>query len=174
MPEIDATPFGNFRYELVFTENLLKSDGKNPGAKRDLAGGAFAECTGFEATMEPKVIKEGGANYGAHQRAGVVSFATVILRRGMTLNRDLWQWFHQVTFGGAFTHRMDVEIRHLDLDGKTVIRTWKLHRALPVKFKSADLNAKGAEIAVEELHLVHEGLQLAAPASPPPAATPAR
>ncbi len=160
MPESDATPYGNFRYELVFTENRLKSDG-NTNATRDLAGGAFAECTGFEATMEPKVIKEGGLNYGAHQRVGPVTFATVILRRGMTLNRDLWHWFHQVTLGGSYTHRMDVQIRHLDLDGKTVIRTWKLNRALPVKFKSSDLNAKGAEIAVEELHLVHEGLQLA-------------
>jgi phage tail-like protein len=41
------------------------------------------------------------------------------------------------------------------------VRTWHLDRALPVKFKSSDLNARGAEIAIEELHLVHEGLKLA-------------
>lgn len=159
MPESDTSPFGNFRYELVFTENRLQSFG-NANSSRNIADGAFAECTGLEATMEPKVIKEGGRNYGTHQRVGTVSFATVILRRGMTLNRDLWSWFHQVTLAGAYTHRMDVDIRHLDLDGQTVIRTWHLDRALPVKFKSSDLNAKGAEIAIEELHLVHEGLQL--------------
>lgn len=159
MPESDAFPSGNFRYELVFTENRLQSGG-NANSVQDIAGGAFAECTGLEATMEPKVIKEGGNNYGAHQRVGTVSFATVILRRGMTLNKDLWEWFHLVSLAGSYTHRMDIDIRHLDLDGKTVIRTWHLDRALPVKFKSSDLNAKGAEIAVEELHLVHEGLQL--------------
>lgn len=160
MPENDQIPVGGFRYELLFTENRLKKDGGANNTKA-VAGGAFAECTGLEATMEPKVIREGGLNYGAHQRVGSVSFATVILRRGMTLNRDLWQWFHQVTLLGSYTHRMDVSIRHLDFDGTTVVRTWHLDRALPVKFKTSDLNAKGAEIAVEELHLVHEGLKLA-------------
>jgi phage tail-like protein len=161
MPESDpkTAPIGNFQYQLVFTENRLKSSGGSDGEKA-VAEGAFAECTGLEATMEPKVIKEGGQNYGSHQRVGTVSFSTVILRRGMTLNTDLWKWFHEVTLKGSFTHRMDVEIRHLDFFTQKVVRTWKLNRALPVKFKSSDLAAKGAEIAVEELHLVHEGLQL--------------
>jgi phage tail-like protein len=35
---------------------------------------------------------------------------------------------------------------------------WQLARAMPIKFKFADLNAKGTEIGIEELHLVHEGL----------------
>jgi phage tail-like protein len=159
MPEADSSPVGNFRYELVFTENRLKT-GANPNSTKPIAGGAFAECSGLEATMEPRVIKEGGLNYGAHQRVGTVSFATVILRRGMTQNSDLWEWFSQLTLRGSYTHRMDVAIRHLDVDGRTVIRTWHLDRALPVKFKSSDLNAKSAEVAIEELHLVHEGLQL--------------
>jgi phage tail-like protein len=40
------------------------------------------------------------------------------------------------------------------------VHTWGLKRALPVKFKTADLNARGTDIGVEELHLAHEGLQL--------------
>lgn len=159
MPEVDAIPVGNFQFELVFTENRLQT-GQRPNGAPPIAGGAFAECTGLEATMEPKVIREGGLNYGAHQRVGAVTFATVILRRGMTFNTDLWQWFQQVTLTGAYTHRMDVAIRHLDLDRKTVVRTWQLDHAMPVKFKTADLSARSGEIAIEELHLVHEGLKL--------------
>lgn len=159
MPELEATPVGAFRYELVFTENRLQSG--QGGAPASVAGGAFAECSGLEATMEPRTIREGGVNYGAHQRAGPVTFATVILRRGMTSNRDLWDWFQQATLRGAYTHRLDVAIVHLDLDGRTQIRTWRLNRALPVKFRSSDLSARSAEIAIEELHLVHEGLTLA-------------
>jgi phage tail-like protein len=159
MPEVDAIPVGAFRYEVIFSNHPLQP-GPNDRGERPVAGGAFAECTGLEATMEPKVIREGGLNYGAHQRAGAVTFATVILRRGMTLNRDLWDWFQDATLRGAFTHRLDVTIRHLDFDGQTVVRTWQLDRALPVKFKSADLQARSHEIAIEELHLVHEGLRL--------------
>lgn len=160
MPEVDSIPIGTFRYELRFNGHPLQSSG-GTGGEQAVAGGAFAECTGLEATMEPKTIREGGMNYGVHQRVGPVTFATVVLRRGMTLNRDLWAWFHQVTLNGGYTHRLDVEIVHLDLDGRTPVRTWRLDRALPVKFKSSDLNARGAEIAIEELHLVHEGLKFA-------------
>lgn len=156
MAEVDQIPVGSFRFELTFKENALKPAGS---AERAIAGGAFAECTGLEATMEPRVIREGGLNYGAHQRAGAVSFATVILRRGMTNDRDLWKWFALTTQRGGYAYRLDLDIRHLDLEGN-VIRTWHLLRAMPVKLKSSDLNSRGSEVAVEELHLVHEGLLL--------------
>ena len=38
--------------------------------------------------------------------------------------------------------------------------TWTLENAMPVKFKAGDLNARGTEVAIEELHLVHEGLKV--------------
>ena len=34
-----------------------------------------------------------------------------------------------------------------------------LRRALPVRFKTSDFNARASEVGVEELHLVHEGLE---------------
>jgi phage tail-like protein len=46
-----------------------------------------------------------------------------------------------------------------DAAGDPVV-TWGLERAMPVKFKAADLNARGTEIGIEELHLAHEGLKL--------------
>ena len=38
---------------------------------------------------------------------------------------------------------------------------WMLKNAMPVKFRVGDLNAKGSDVAIEELHLVHEGLHVA-------------
>lgn len=143
-------PLHVFRFHVSF-----KGEGKGDVP---LCSGAFAECTGLEATMEPKVIKAGGANYGAVQRAGPVTFATVVLKRGMTSTRDLWKWF-QLVAGGAYAVRLSADIAMQDASGGTVL-TWGLDRALPVKFKAADLNARGTEIGVEELHLAHEGLRL--------------
>ena len=40
------------------------------------------------------------------------------------------------------------------------VLVWVVERALPVKFKAADLNARGGEVGIEELHLAHEGLRL--------------
>ncbi|HEY6170072.1 MAG TPA: phage tail protein [Verrucomicrobiae bacterium] len=167
MTELEKSPVGNFNFELSFHKTALNATGAEPAGEnrsdadkaRAVAGGTFAECTGLEATMEPRVIREGGLNYGAHQRSGAVSFATVILRRGITDNGDLWKWFALSTQAGGYAYRVDVEIHHLDA-ARNSVRGWKLFRALPVKLKSSDLNARGGEVAVEELHLVHEGLTM--------------
>lgn len=144
-------PLMAFRFHLRF---------KKEGSDVAVCSGAFAECTGLEATMEPKVIKVGGSNYGAAQRAGTVSFATVVLKRGMTATRDLWNWF-QLVGGGAYAYRLSAEIEVQDAAGNAAI-TWSLDRCMPVKFKAADLNAKGTDVGIEELHLAHEGLRLVA------------
>lgn len=148
-------PLIPFRFQVRFRQAGVQA---HQGSEVAVCSGAFAECSGLEATMEPKVIKAGGMNYGAAQRVGQVSFATVVLKRGMTSTRDLWKWFSTVATGG-YAHRMDVEVDMQDAAGKTVL-TWGLQACMPVKFKAADLNAKGSEIAIEELHLVHEGLTL--------------
>jgi phage tail-like protein len=158
-------PFPLFRFHVEF-RRVKDNDVQ-------LAHGAFSECTGLEATMEPKVIKAGGANYGAFQRAGRVTFATVILKRGITTSRDLWTWFSHINERGMYAFRLDVKIMVL---GETEIApppgepdpspepsteprlTIQLFRALPVKFKSGDLNAKATDVGIEELHLAHEGL----------------
>jgi phage tail-like protein len=150
----DLSPLHVFRFQVDFEEATLGGG----GSPVVLCSGAFSECAGLEATMEPKVIKEGGRNYGPAQRAGPVSFATVILKRGMTTTRHLWKWFEFVN-GGAYAHRLNVIVTMFDYAGNEVVR-WKLENAMPIKFKAADLNAKGTEIGVEELHLAHEGLSL--------------
>ena len=152
-------PLHVFRFHVSFTRAVLPGASGTAGSEVNICSGAFAECTGLEATMEPKVIKAGGANYGSAQRAGQVSFATVILKRGITSTRHLWDWFALVA-GGASAYRLDVRIAVQNAAGDTVL-AWCLERALAVKFKAADLNAKGSEIGIEELHLVHEGLRLA-------------
>ncbi len=106
------------------------------------------------------MIKEGGRNWGSLQRSGKVSFSTVVLKRGMTKTRDLWHWYEFVGNGG-YAQRMNVVITVFDTTGNAVL-AWQLLNAMPVKFKAADLNAKGTDVAIEELHLAHEGLSLLA------------
>lgn len=154
MPADVITPLHVFRFRVDFRSDPLSNDGSHEVI--DVCSGAFAECTGLEATMEPKIIKEGGRNYGTAIRAGVTTFAAVILKRGISTNKNLWQIFNAVSTG-FFAPRLQVTIHLFDVDG-TEVRAWRLDRALPVKFKFADLNARGAEVGIEELHLVHEGL----------------
>src|SRR5262245_39507323 len=157
-------PIPLFRFHVEF---------RRQGSDIELAHGAFSECSGFEATMEPKIIKAGGANYGAFQRAGRVTFATVILKRGITTSRDIWKWFSHVNEKGKYAFRLDVKIMvfgEMEMpqppgneaaQSSTASRlTIRLLPARPIKFKSGDLNAKANEVGIEELHLAHEGLMV--------------
>jgi phage tail-like protein len=157
-------PLHVFRFHVDFKEDQIKTD-KVGTEIISLCSGAFQECTGLEATMEPKVIKEGGRNYGAVQRAGPVSFATVILKRGMTTSRHLWKWFELVNSNSAYAYRLAAFINMYNSTGEAVL-AWKLEKAMPIKFKASDLNAKGTDVGVEELHLAHEGITLVGPTRP--------
>ena len=158
--ESDPTLLHVFRFQVELTRTLLSGQ---PGAgSGTVCGAAFSECSGLEATMETKVIKEGGRNYGNAQRAGPVTFATVILKRGLTSTRDMWQWFSLVSEQGGYTNRATAVINLFDVSGKAVM-AWQLDRAMAVKFKTADLNARGTEVGVEELHLAHEGMTAVKP-----------
>lgn len=149
------TPLHVFRFKVEFRSDSVT--GQAGSDQLDVCSGAFSECTGLEATMEVKNIKEGGRNYGAAMRAGVTSFATVVLKRGISENKALWTIYNTVATG-IFAPRLQVTINVLNHDGTGVVRSWQLRRAMPVKFKFADLNARGTEVGIEELHLAHEGL----------------
>lgn len=148
-------PIHSFRFQVDFKEQML---GQKEVNKINLCSGAFSECSGLEATMEAKTIKEGGRNWGEIQRSGKTSFATLVLKRGMTSQRDLWMWYEFVGNGG-YAQRLNAVITHFDTAGNSVL-AWKLVNAMPIKFKAADLNSKGTDVAIEELHMVHEGLSL--------------
>lgn len=154
-------PLTLFRFQVDFERVSLTDEGKKGAVA--VCSGAFSDCTGIEATMEPKVIKSGGWNYGTQQRAGPTTFATVILKRGITTTRDLWKWFSQVNESGKYAFRLNVTIRVAgpaeELPGEAL--TIRLFRAVPVKFKCADLSARATEVGIEELHLAHEGLSIA-------------
>ena len=143
-----------------------------------LCGGYFSEASGFEVTMEPKAINEGGRNWGELQRSGPTKFAPIILRRGVTTTNDLWTWFDITTRRANYGYRLTGEIDVLGNPTATltegqhgvqsveevVIMKWTLSGVLPVKFKGPDLSATANQVAIEEIHLVHEGLELERPA----------
>jgi phage tail-like protein len=78
------------------------------------------------------------------------------LKRGVSTDRGMWTIFNNTT-SGQFAPRLQVTIMLLDGD-QDPIMGWQLDQAMPVKFKFADLNGKGTEVGIEELHFVHEGL----------------
>lgn len=153
------TEFIPFRFQV----SLFAEEGGN--LAEPICRGAFSEVTGFEASMTPKTMKEGGRNWGEIQLAGTTNFPAIVLKRGITDTADLYRWFDATTRMANYAYRMtgviDVYDRpFVDQDDVKPRLTWRISRAMATKFKSSDLSSTGSQVAIEELHLVHEGLAL--------------
>lgn len=150
-----------FRFRVDFHKTSL--DDPSSGAAEPICSGQFSEVSGFEASMEPHTITEGGRNWGEIQRVGKTNFATLVLKRGMTSDRGLWTWFQGVA-RESYAYRLNARVVMVNAneDPKTAkgqLR-WEFANCLPIKLKAADLSASSTEIGIEELHLNHEGMRL--------------
>lgn len=138
-----------------------------------LVDGGFQECTGLDIEMDVQDYQEGGRNDGVIRRIGRARYQPLVLKRGMfltpagKLENSLWKWFQEAVGGQVLPRRYDGIVNVLGVGGATVA-TWTFTRGLPAKIVGPSLNAKTGEIAIEELHIAHEGLRLSIP---PPTAT---
>lgn len=128
------------------------------GSGHPLASAAFAECDGLEMSMEVKTIREGGANDRQYRLNGPVAYGTLTLKRGMTENFDLWAWFRDSVNDPRLRARAEVVL--LAADGRTVRARFVAENCVPVKLKAPALHAKDGMVAVEELQVAYERLQL--------------
>lgn len=147
-----------FRFEVTF--DRVTGDGP-----QRLGDGGFQEVTGLEVEMEVVDHEEGGRNDGIVRRVGRAKFQPLVCKRGMVgppgggVEPELWQWFQDVVAGVRPVRRYDGTVKVKDQAG-TTMAAWRFRRALPAKIVGPSLNAKTGEVAIEELHLSHEGLAL--------------
>jgi phage tail-like protein len=160
-----------------FQVKLLQSPGGVEGNEDDassalglsgtpLADGAFQECSGLDVELDVQELVEGGRNDGVIRRVGRAKFQPIVLKRGMfyndnAVNRDLWNWLQDISSGVRPVRRYDGVIEVMSV-GTNVVARWIFERGLPVKLTGPQLNARTGEVAIEELHIAHEGLKLVA------------
>ncbi len=148
--ETTTYPFTAFRFAVAISVPAIASD--------PLCNASFAECDGLEMTMDVKTIREGGNNASQVRLLGAVNYGTLTLKRGMTSNFDLWNWFEGLYDPGQPAARGDVTVTVFAADGRTEQVRFFLERCLPMKLKAPPLNAKDGIVAIEELQLAYEWL----------------
>jgi phage tail-like protein len=158
-----------FRFQIKLRKSpAVESGTQQPTdqpAGASLGDGAFQDCSGLEIEMEIQDYPEGGRNDGIIRRAGRAKYSPLVLKRGMffsagsQVNQDLWAWMQAVVTGERPIARYDGIVQVMDA-GEDVVATWVFDRGLPMKIRGPELNAKTGEIAIEELHISHEGLRL--------------
>ena len=127
-----------------------------------LCSAAFSECDGLEMSMDVKTIREGGNNGKQIRLTGPFNYGQLSLKRGMTVNFDLWEWFSEMLVEPGL--RANAQVVLLAADGTTERARFVLERCVPTKLKAPAMNAKDGMVAIEELQLAYESLRLCPPA----------
>lgn len=134
-------PFNNFNF-------LVEIDG--------IARAAFHECSGLDSSIDVIEHREGGENITLRKLPGMTKYSNIVLKRGITDDKDLYSWHLQAVRGDVT--RKNGSIVLLDRAGQEKAR-WNFVRAWPAKWTGPSLTAEGNDLAIEQLDLAHEGIE---------------
>jgi phage tail-like protein len=90
---------------------------------------------------------------------GLNKATDVTLKRGVIGSLNLYRWLNDIRNGDQNAVRT-VTISLQNEDHTDVVQTWRLLRARIIKHVSGPMNAKGTDVAMEELTLAYERLEM--------------
>lgn len=149
-------PYLAFNFRVV----LLGSSGDLLGVLRTIAltaDGGFTEVSGLESSLDTEDYSEGGTNGFVHKFPTRVTWPPLRLRRGLGSADTLWGWYHSFVEGRG--QRRDGLVSLLD-HRRQPVKAWSFRRGLPTRWAGPTLQASSNQVAVEELEIAHEGLEV--------------
>ncbi|MFF0097520.1 phage tail protein [Streptomyces canus] len=120
--------------------------------------GGFAEAGGLTAETDIIEYRNGDEDITVRKLPGKAKYPNITLKRGFTDSRELWEWRRRVIEGR--TERRSGSIQLLDEARQPALR-WNFREGWPSKWEGPALNAKNNDVAIENLEIAHEGLELA-------------
>ena len=120
----------------------------------------FQECSNIGMEVTVAEYRNGNEKENSVRKiTGMNKSTDVTLKRGVIGSLNLYQWLHQIRNGDQGAKRT-VTIHLQNEDHTAVVQTWKLLRACITKHVSGPLNAKGTDVAMEELTVSYERLEM--------------
>jgi phage tail-like protein len=149
MAEFRERPYNQFN----FWVDLGTGDTESPQA-------GFQEVSGLGMEINITEYRVGNEKDNAPRKiTGTYKVPDITLKRGLIGSLDLYEWLDQVRNGSQDALRTII-IQLRSEDRTTTVQSWKLGNARPLKYTGPSLNAKGTDVAVEELVLACERIDL--------------
>jgi phage tail-like protein len=132
----------------------------------DLGSGAtdgpqagFQEVSAISTEVTVTEYRNGNSKEDSPMKiTGLNKASDVTLKRGVIGALDLYGWLNDIRNGNQNARRT-VTIQ-LQNEQHEVVQTWKLLRARIVKHTSGPFNARASDVAIEEIVLAYERLEL--------------
>jgi phage tail-like protein len=120
----------------------------------------FQEVSNIGMEVTVAEYRTGNMRENSVQKITGMNKATdVTMKRGVIGVLDLYQWLDQIRNGDQQAFRT-VTVQLQNEDHTQVVQTWKLLRARIINHVSGPLNAKGTDVALEELTVAYERLEM--------------
>jgi phage tail-like protein len=144
-------PYGAFNYIVAL------GDAQGDGSVGTIIGG-FSDVSGLGLDVSYSEYRNGNEKFNTSRKIpNTHKLDDVTLKRGIVGSDDLFAWLKGVRDGTPDPRQITITL--LDEARNSVI-TFALRNAQPKKWSGPTLAAKGGgEVAMEELHFVHEGIE---------------
>jgi phage tail-like protein len=151
MPVFRDNPYGAFNYVVALGGQ------QGDGGEGTVIGG-FSDVSGLGFEVSYSEYRNGNEKFNTVRKVpNTHKVDDVTLKRGLVGSDDLFAWLKTVRDGTADPRNITITL--LD-EARQPVATWSLRNAQPKKWTGPTLAAKGGgEVAMEELSLVHEGIE---------------
>jgi len=151
MPVKRDNPYGAFNYIVALGGT------QGDGSEGSIVGG-FSDVSGLGVDVSYSDYRNGNERFNtARKIPNTHKLDDITLKRGLIGSDDLFAWLKTVRDGTADPRQVTITL--LD-EARQPVATWSLRNAQPKKWMGPTFAAKGGgEVAMEELHLVHEGIE---------------
>ena len=120
----------------------------------------FQECSNIGMEVTVAEYRRGNDKENSVRKITGLNKATdVTLKRGVIGSLNLYNWLNDIRNGNQNAERT-VIIQLQNEDHTEIVQTWKLLRARIIKHVSGPMNARGTDVAMEELTLAYERLEM--------------
>lgn len=120
----------------------------------------FQEVSAISTEVAVTEYRNGNSKENAPIKiTGLNKASDVTLRRGVIGSLELYAWLNDIRNGNQNALRT-VTIQLQNEDHSQVVQAWKLLRARIVKHSSGPFNGRGSDVAVEEIVLACERIEL--------------
>ncbi len=144
-------PYGAFNF--LVDLGTGSTDGPDAG---------FEECGPFSERVDVIEYRNGNDLTNEPRKiTGLCTVADISFKRGVIGSQTLYDWFDEVRNGSESALR-NVAVTLLSEDRATHVMIWKLVRARPVRYRGGPLHGRTSDLAIEELVLGYERLEVVA------------
>jgi phage tail-like protein len=119
---------------------------------------SFSECSGLTFNTDPVEYREGtDAPLHVRKLTGLRKFANIVLKRGITQNHELWNWYKNILNGTPDRRNGAIVLQD---EQHTDVMRWNFENGWICKWEGPSMSAAKNDTGIEGIEICVERVEL--------------